>query len=66
MKTILVLTDFSKKAEHAAEFAFAIAEKTNAEIILYHSFPIPQVTSVIPPETRRGFSCYVFVDHLNG
>src|ERR1022692_1352697 len=37
MKTILVLTDFSKKAENAAIFALKIAEKKGANIILFHS-----------------------------
>jgi len=40
MKTILVLTDFSKKAENAALFALRIAEKTHANIILYNSLEI--------------------------
>lgn len=43
MKTILVLTDFTKKAAHAAEFAMAIASKSNAELMLYNTFPVPQV-----------------------
>jgi len=38
MKTILVLTDFSKKAENAAVYALKIAEKAHANIILFHSF----------------------------
>jgi len=40
MKTILVLTDLSKKAENAALFALRIAEKNQANIILYHSLEI--------------------------
>ena len=50
MKTILVLTDFSKKAEHAAKFAVAVAAEANAEIILYHAFNVPQPAPVFPPE----------------
>lgn len=38
MKTIVVLTDFSKKAENAAVYALKIAEKIYANIILFHSF----------------------------
>ena len=38
MKTILVLTDLSKKAENASLFALKLAEKIEANIILYHSF----------------------------
>ncbi len=40
MKTILVLTDLSKKAENAAVFALKIAEKNQANIILYHALEI--------------------------
>ncbi len=43
MKTILLLTDFTKKADHAAEFAMAIAVKSNAEVMLFNTFPVPQV-----------------------
>lgn len=43
MKTILVLTDFSQKAEHAARMALQIADAANAEIHLYTTFPAPQV-----------------------
>jgi nucleotide-binding universal stress UspA family protein len=38
MKTILVLTDLSKKSENAAVFALKIAEKLKANIVLFHSF----------------------------
>jgi nucleotide-binding universal stress UspA family protein len=37
MKTILVLTDLSTKAENAAVYAFKIATKTSANLILFHS-----------------------------
>ncbi|HEY8782303.1 MAG TPA: universal stress protein [Mucilaginibacter sp.] len=37
MKTILVLTDFSAKAENAAMCALKIAEKAHANIVLFHS-----------------------------
>ena len=43
MKTILVLTDFSKKAEHAAEMAMEIAVAANAQIQLHTTFHAPQV-----------------------
>jgi nucleotide-binding universal stress UspA family protein len=36
MKTILILTDFSKKAENAALYALKLAEKTFADIILFN------------------------------
>jgi len=38
METILVLTDFSKKAENAALYALRLAEKTHAKIILFHLY----------------------------
>lgn len=43
MKTILVLTDFTRKAENAAEFAVQIAAEVNAKVHLYTAFPAPQV-----------------------
>jgi len=47
MKTILVLTDFSSRAEHAAEYAMLIAAKANAKILLYNSYFIPQVIPAV-------------------
>jgi nucleotide-binding universal stress UspA family protein len=47
MKTILVLTDFSARAEHAAEYAMLIAAKANAKILLYNSYFLPQVIPAI-------------------
>ena len=43
MKTVLVLTDFSKKAEHAAEMAIKIAVTANAKVQLHSTFHAPQV-----------------------
>lgn len=43
MKTILVLTDFTQKADHAAEFAMAFAVKAKAAVMLYNTFPVSQV-----------------------
>jgi nucleotide-binding universal stress UspA family protein len=40
MKTILLLTDLSKKAENAAFYAIKLAEKINAKTILCHSIPV--------------------------
>jgi nucleotide-binding universal stress UspA family protein len=48
MDTILVLTDFSKRAEHAAEFALEIAKRTKSEVLLYNAVLIP---NVVPAET---------------
>lgn len=43
MKTILVLTDFSAKAENAALFAIQVAAAVKAKVHLYTTFPAPQV-----------------------
>ncbi len=42
MKTILVLTDFTDRAGHAADFAFRMAEDLNANLLLYNCFTVPQ------------------------
>ncbi|KIO77210.1 hypothetical protein TH53_10575 [Pedobacter lusitanus] len=41
MKTITVLTDFSKNAENAAKYALGLAQHLQANIILYNSFLVP-------------------------
>ncbi|HZY39684.1 MAG TPA: universal stress protein [Mucilaginibacter sp.] len=48
MKTILVLTDLSKKAENAALYAIKLAEKTFANIILFHLYE--EIPAVNVPE----------------
>ena len=48
MKTILVLTDFSERAECATELALKLAEKTNSDILLYNAFPVSELTPVMP------------------
>lgn len=42
MKTILVLTDFSPRAEVAANYAFRLATRIRANIMLYHAFTMHQ------------------------
>jgi len=44
MKTILVLTNFSKKSENAANAALNIAISTKSEILLFHSLIHPETT----------------------
>ena len=44
MKTILILTDFTEKSQHAAEFAYQLASRVNANLILYNSYYVPQGT----------------------
>jgi len=41
MKTILVLTDFSDNATHAAEYAFDMAKKMKADLLLCNTFLVP-------------------------
>ena len=44
MKTILTLTDFTEKSQHAAEFAYLFASRINANIILFNNYYVPQGT----------------------
>jgi len=49
MKTILVATDFSETASHAAYYAVSVAMQIGfPRIILYHSYDIPYASSDIP------------------
>ena len=41
MKNLLVLTDFSSHAKHAAEYAYALAKKIDADIILCNAVIVP-------------------------
>jgi nucleotide-binding universal stress UspA family protein len=41
MKTIAVLTNFSDRSEHAAQYALHLAQKINANILLFNSFLVP-------------------------
>ncbi|HVV55032.1 MAG TPA: universal stress protein [Mucilaginibacter sp.] len=41
MKKIAVLTDFSERAEQAARYAVRLAQYIRADVVLYHSFPVP-------------------------
>ena len=40
MKQILILSDFSKKAQHAAEYALNLAVKFKADLLLFHGFDL--------------------------
>jgi len=44
MKTIAVLTDFSKRSEHAALYALQIATKIKADVLLFNAFLVPAET----------------------
>jgi nucleotide-binding universal stress UspA family protein len=41
MKTIAVLTDFSDRSYHAAEYALHLAQKIKANIMLFNAFLVP-------------------------
>ncbi len=41
MKTIAVLIDFSKRSEHAAMYALHLAQKIEADVLLFNAFLIP-------------------------
>jgi len=60
MKNILVLTDFSKKARYAAETALLLAEKMNANVMLFNAYArypfLPSAEFVAwPPEYYTAF-----------
>lgn len=46
MKTILVLTDFSINADHAAHYALKLAQQINAGILLCNIYPEPAMITV--------------------
>ncbi len=46
MKTILVLTDFTIKADHAAHYALKLAQKLKANILLCNVYPEPTASAV--------------------
>jgi nucleotide-binding universal stress UspA family protein len=46
IKNILVLTDFSKNAKSAEEYALQLAIKAKANLILYNSYPSPPAMPV--------------------
>lgn len=49
MKRIMIATDFSEPARHAARYGCKLAEKLGAEVILFHSFlaPVPTPHSTL-------------------
>jgi nucleotide-binding universal stress UspA family protein len=44
MKTIAVLTDFSRRSEHAALYALHLAQKIKADVLLFNAFQVPAET----------------------
>src|SRR3984885_6940061 len=41
MKTILVATDFSPNAKHAADYGYRLAEQMRANLVLCNAFVVP-------------------------
>ncbi len=46
MKTILVLTDFSERANHAAAYAWQLAEQTGARLLFFNAYYVPQTITM--------------------
>lgn len=57
MKKVLLMTDFSKSAEHAIQFALSILSDTPAEFTLLHSYQVkdvpPEVSYFVDDVTRK-------------
>jgi nucleotide-binding universal stress UspA family protein len=53
MKTILIATDFSDRALHAAQYAYMIATKLGADVVICNALEIPQE---IPQAGAMGYS----------
>jgi nucleotide-binding universal stress UspA family protein len=58
MKTIIVITDYSKQSEHAARYAIHLAKKIKANILLLDATVMAKKGLAVPPE---GFN-YDFED----
>lgn len=65
MKTIAVLTDFSKGAEHATQFALHMAKKMKADVLLFSTCLVPVVQQPVlagqadlPQETETALFNY--------
>lgn len=50
MKTIAVLIDFSERSEHAARYAFHLAQKVEANILLFNAFLTPSDIPMVAAE----------------
>ncbi len=55
MNTILVPTDFTAVANHAAQYALALVAHLNMSVTLFHAYPIPTSFSdvPVPPEVFK-------------
>jgi nucleotide-binding universal stress UspA family protein len=63
MKTILLLTDLSKKAENAAFYAIQLAEKINAKTILCHSIPVNDLVFAQEVDPEPSQSRHNLINH---
>jgi nucleotide-binding universal stress UspA family protein len=52
MKKIIVPTDYSDNAANAMHYAAALAQATNASLVLYHAFAYPIITTDVPYEVQ--------------
>ena len=64
-KTILLLTDFTKRAERAADMALELAVSNNADILIYNSI-VSIEASVITGERKSPDKEIEAMDHTSG
>lgn len=53
MKNIIVPTDYSDNANNAMHYAAALAQATGAQLVLYHAFAYPIITTDVPYEVEK-------------
>lgn len=53
MKTIIVATDYSSASQQAVYYAVALAQRTQASLVLYHAFFLPIISTEVPVEIPR-------------
>ncbi|WP_374950728.1 universal stress protein [Mucilaginibacter sp.] len=64
-RTILLLTDFTKRAERAADMALELAINSNADLLIYNSI-VSIEASVITGERRSPDKEIEVMDHTSG
>ncbi|MEJ7559308.1 MAG: universal stress protein [Pedobacter sp.] len=64
VKSLLVLTDFSQSAKNAADYAFNLAAKIKADIVLFNAYSIPDVGYDTWPMKNEGDLSTVSVSKL--
>jgi nucleotide-binding universal stress UspA family protein len=58
MKTIAILIDFSKRSEHAAIYALHLAQKIEADVLLFNAFLVPADISIAAAQVAWPFYEY--------